>query len=152
MKRREFTAATAALLVSPRRSRAQETRRRLGFLVIGPIVDTAWRDGLRNRGWIDGQNLIIEYREAQSNDHLPALAAELVALSPDLLIAIGPQTAIALKSATTTIPIVFVGVADPVRIGLVQSLAHPGGNITGLATLVPGLASKQIEILWEIVP
>lgn len=152
MKRREFTAATAALLVEPRRSRAQGARRRLGFLFIGPIVDTAWRDGLRSRGWVDGQNLIIEYREAQSNDQLPALAAELVALNPDLLIAVSPPAAVALKSATATIPIVFVGVADPVRLGLVQSLARPGGNITGLATLVPGLPNKAIEILREVVP
>jgi putative tryptophan/tyrosine transport system substrate-binding protein len=155
MKRREFIAATAALLVSPRRSRAQGTRRRLGVLALGPIDDIALLDGLRNRGWIDGRNLIIEYRRTQSQDHLPALAAELVALSPDLLITAGPQAALALKSATATIPIVFVGVADPVGLGLVQSLSRPGGNITGLATLVPGLSglsSKTIETLREIVP
>ena len=155
MRRREFTAATAALLVSPRRSRAQGTRRRLGFLAIGERVadhSNALLDGLRNHGWIDGRNLIIEYRYAQSQDRLPALAAELVALSPDLLIASSPQTALALKSATATIPIVFVAVADPVGIGLVQSLSRPGGNITGLATLVPGFTSKEIEILREIVP
>ena len=124
----------------------------LAFSPLVPIDDIALLDGLRNRGWIDGQNLIIEYRHAQSQDRLPALAAELVALSPDLLIAVGPQTAVALKSATATIPIVFVAVADPVGIGLVQSLSHPGGNITGLATLVPGFASKEIEILRDIVP
>ena len=152
MRRRKFVAATSALLVSPGHSRAQGTRRRLGFLSIGPIDETAWREGLRNRGWIDGQNLIIDYRSAQSQDHLPALAAELVALGPDLLIGVSPPAALALKSATATIPIVFVGVADPVRIGLVQSLGRPGGNITGLATLVPGLANKAIEILKEIVP
>ena len=153
MKRREFTAATAALLVSPRRSRAQGTRRRLGVLVVGTTVDSALLDGLRNRGWIDGQNLIIEYRFAQSQDHLPALAAELVALSPDLLISFSPQVALALKSATATIPIVFVAVAYPVEIGLVQSLSRPGGNITGLATLVPGgVAAKEIQMLKEIVP
>src|SRR5580704_13882658 len=131
MKRREFTAATAALLVPPQRSRAQGTRRRLGVLAVGSIDDIAWRDGLRNRGWINGQNLIIEYRYAQSEDHLPALAAELVALSPDLLIAVGPQTAVVLKSATATVPIVFVGVADPVGLGLVQSLSRPRANTTG---------------------
>jgi putative ABC transport system substrate-binding protein len=152
MKRREFTAATAALLVPPQRSRAQGTRRRLGVLAVGSIDDIAWRDGLRNRGWIDGQNLIIEYRYAQSEDHLPALAAELVALSPDLLIAVGPQTAVVLKSATATVPIVFVGVADPVGLGLVQSLSRPGGNITGFATLVPRFSSKMIQTLREIVP
>ena len=156
MKRREFIAATAALLVSPRRSRAQGTRRRLGVLILGersPTMNKALLDGLRNHGWIDGRNLIIEYRYAQSPDRLPASAAELVALGPDLLLAGNPQTALALKSATANIPIVFVAVADPVGIGLVQSLSRPGGNITGLATFVPGqFISKQIEILREMVP
>ena len=152
MKRREFTAATAALLVSPRRSWAQGTRRRIGVLAVGTAVDSAFLEGLRNRGWIDGQNLIIEYRFAQSQDQLPALAAELVALSPDLIIGFSPQVALALKSATATIPIVFVGVADPVRIGLVQSLPRPGGNMTGLATRVPGFAAKEMEVLREIAP
>lgn len=109
-------------------------------------------DGLRNRGWIDGQNLTIEYRYARSQDRLPALAAELVALGLDLLIALSPQAALALKSATATIPIVFVPVADPIALGLVQSLARPGGNVTGLTTLVPGFTSKEIEVLREIVP
>ena len=152
MRRWEFIAATAALLISPRHSRAQGTRRRLGFLVYGPIDNITFLNGLRNHGWIDGQNLIIEYRHAQSQDRLPAMAAELVALSPDLLFASNPQTALALKSATATIPIVFVTVADPVGIGLVQSLPRPGGNITGLATLVPGFGGKQTELLREMVP
>jgi putative ABC transport system substrate-binding protein len=155
MRRREFIAATAALLVSPRRSRAQGTRRRLGVLGIstpGPIQN-ALLDGLRNHGWIDGRNLIIEYRYAQSQDRLPALAAELIALSPDVLIASSPQTAVALKSATASIPIVFAAVFDPVGLGLVQSLSRPGGNITGLATYAPGdFVAKRIEILREIVP
>jgi len=110
-------------------------------------------DGLRDRGWIDGRNLTIEYRYAQTRYHLlPALAAELVALGPNLLIAIGPESSLALKSATATIPIVFVAVAYPVEIGLVQGLARPGGNITGLATLLPGLPGKEIEVLRELVP
>jgi putative ABC transport system substrate-binding protein len=156
MKRREFIAATAALLVSLRRSRAQGTRRRLGVLVLGersPTMDNALRDGLRNHGWIDGRNLIIEYRYAQSQDRLPASAAELVALSPDLLLAGNPQTAVALKSATATIPIVFAAVFDPLALGLVQSLPRPGGNMTGLATYVPGdWIAKRIEIVRELVP
>jgi putative tryptophan/tyrosine transport system substrate-binding protein len=156
MMRREFIATTTALLVSPRRSLAQGIRRRLGFLVINELLPTLqkpWLDGLRNHGWIDGRNLIIEYRYAPSQDRLPALAAELIALSPDLLIAAGPQVAVALKSATATIPIVFVGVFDPVAIGLVQSMSHPGGNITGLATYVPGdFVAKRIELLREIAP
>jgi putative ABC transport system substrate-binding protein len=90
-----------------------------------PTVQKAWLDGLRNHGWIDGRNLIIEYRYAPSQDRLPAYAAELIALSPDLLIAPNPPAAVALKSATASIPIVFVAVADPVGIGLVQSLSRP---------------------------
>jgi putative ABC transport system substrate-binding protein len=156
MRRREFIAATAALLVSPRRSPAQGTRRRLGFLAINesaPTIQNAWLDGLQSHGWIEGKNLIIEYRYAQSQDRLPTLAAELAALSPDLLIASAPQPAVALKSATASIPIVFVAVFDPVAIGLVQSLSRPGGNITGLATYVPGdFVAKRIEILREMVP
>jgi putative tryptophan/tyrosine transport system substrate-binding protein len=156
MKRRKFIAATAALLVSPRRSLAQGTRRRVGFLAmdtVPPAIQNAWLDGLRNHGWIDGRNLIIEYRFAHSQDRLPAFAAELTALNPDLLIAPNPPAAVALKSATASIPIVFVGVADPVRIGLVQSLSRPGGNITGLATFVPGqFTGKMIETLREMVP
>ncbi|MEA2794503.1 MAG: hypothetical protein QOI87_1883 [Bradyrhizobium sp.] len=155
MRRREFIAATAALLVSPRRSRAQGTRRRVGFLamdVVEPTVQKAWLEGLRNHGWIDGRNLIIEYRYAPSQDRLPAFAAELVALSPDVLIAPNTQAAVALKSATANIPIVFAGVGDPVILGLVQSLSHPGGNMTGLSTVVPGFSGKIIEILREMVP
>ena len=155
MKRREFVAASAALLVSARRSLAQGTRRRVGFLamdVVEPTVQKAWLEGLLNHGWIDGKNLIIEYRYAPSQDRLSAFAAELVALSPDLLIAPNPQAAAALKSATASLPIVFVAVADPVGIGLVRSLSRPGGNITGLAAVVPGFASKLIDTLREMVP
>jgi putative ABC transport system substrate-binding protein len=155
MKRREFIAATAALLVSPRRSLAQGTRRRVGFLamdVVEPTVQRAWLEGLRNHGWIDGRNLIIEYCYAPSQDRLPAFAAELVALSPDVLIAPNTQAAVALKSATANIPIVFAGVGDPVGLGLVQSLSRPGGNMTGLSPVVPGFTGKGIEILREMVP
>src|SRR5712664_2503997 len=155
MKRREFIGASAALLVLPRRSLAQGTRRRVGFLTTGvvePTVQKAWLDGLRNHGWIDGRSLIIEYRYAPSQDRLPAFAAELVALSPDVLIAPNPPAAVALKSATASIPIVFVAVSFPERLGLVQSMSHPGGNITGLATFVPGFTGKIIEILREVVP
>jgi putative ABC transport system substrate-binding protein len=108
---------------------------------------------IAEHGWIDGRNLIIEYRYAPSQDRLPALAAELIALNPDLLIATSPQTTVALKSATASIPIVFVAIADPVKSGLVQSLSRPGGNVTGLATFVSGnFTSKSIETLREMVP
>ncbi|MDQ8731331.1 MULTISPECIES: ABC transporter substrate-binding protein [Bradyrhizobium] len=156
MKRREFIAGTAAILVSPRRSGAQGTPRRIGFLgawADEPARDpahAAWLRGLREKGWIEGKNLLVEYRYAR--DRLPALAAELIALAPDLLIASGPAAALALKSATATIPIVFVAVFDPVGLGLVRSLSHPGGNITGLATTAGVAVAKQIEILRELVP
>jgi putative tryptophan/tyrosine transport system substrate-binding protein len=155
MRRREFIAATAALLVSPQRSLAQGTRRRVGFLamdVVAPTVQSAWLEGLRNHGWVDGRNLIIEYRYAPSLDRLPAFAAELVALSPDLLIAPNTQAAVALKSATANIPIVFAAVGDPVGLGLVQSLSRPGGNLTGLASVNLGFTGKEIEMLREMVP
>src|SRR6476646_3964721 len=155
MKRREFNAATTALLLSPRLSLAQGARRRVGFLAVNevePTVQKAWLDGLRNQGWIDGRNLIIEYRYATSQDRLPAFAAELVALSPDVLIAPNTQAAVALKSATVSIPIVVVGAPFPERLGLVQSLSRPGGNITGLSAYVPGFLGKGLEILREMVP
>jgi ABC-type uncharacterized transport system substrate-binding protein len=154
MKRREFIAGTAALLVSPRRSLAQAARRRVGFLatnVVEPTVQKAWIDGLRTHGWIDGRNLIIEYRYAPSQDRLPAFAAELVALGPDVLIGPNTTASVALKSATANIPIVFVG-AYPEKLGLVQSMSHPGGNITGLAATVPGFVGKEIEILRQMIP
>jgi ABC-type uncharacterized transport system substrate-binding protein len=155
MKRREFIAATAALLVSPRRLRAQGMPRRVGFLggVESPPIQV-WREALRDHGWIEGKNLIIDYRWFEFHaERIPALAAELVALKPDLLIASNPQAAVGLKSATATIPIVFVPVADPVGLGLVQSLSRPGGNITGFTDVVPGdWIGKRIQILQEIVP
>jgi putative tryptophan/tyrosine transport system substrate-binding protein len=157
MKRREFIAGTAVLLVSPRRSWAQGRPRRIGFLVAWvdeparDPVHAAWLSGLREHGWIEGKNLLVEYRYAP--DRLPALAAELTALTPDLVIAAGPQAAVALKSATATIPIVFMAVADPVVIDLVQSLSRPGGNMTGLTSVVPGgFIAKQLEILRELIP
>ena len=154
MKRRDFIAATAALFVSPRLSLAQGTPRRIGvFGLLDLIALEAWRSGLREKGWIEGKNLLVEYRYAETPDRVPMLVAELMALTPDLLVASGPQAAVALKSATTTIPIMFVAVADPVGIGLVQSLSRPGGNMTGLTTWVPGhFVAKHVEILRELVP
>ncbi|WP_035664339.1 ABC transporter substrate-binding protein [Bradyrhizobium sp. Ec3.3] len=156
MKRREFIAASAALLVSPWRSWAQGTPRRIGYL--DPFLNfplyKVWLDSLRDHGWIEGKNLIIDFRNAEGHpQRLPPLATELVALKPDLLVGPSPQVAVALKSATATIPIVFVAVADPVGLGLVQSLSRPGGNITGLSTLVPeDFLEKRLEILRELVP
>src|SRR5258705_8662655 len=157
MKRRDFIAATAALLVSPRPLRAEGPPRRVGYL--DPVFKhlrlfKVWQDSLRDHGWIEAKNLIVDYRSAEGRaERLSALAAELVTLKPDLLVSPSPQVALALKSATATIPIVFVAVFDPVAIGLVQSLSRPGGNMTGLATYAPGdWIAKRIEILRELVP
>ena len=142
MNRRDFVAGTAALLVSPRRSWAQGKPRRVGFLGLGnwgePTLQKAWLEGLRNHGWIDGRSLIIEYRLAPSQDRLPAFAAELVALSPDPLIASTLPAALALKSVTASIPIIFVGASYPERfgpIGLPKSLGvkPTGYNMERLA-------------------
>ena len=156
MKRREFIAASAVLLVSPRRSLAQGKPRRIGFLgawADEPARDplhAAWLNGLREKGWIEGKNLLVEYRFA--SDRLPALAAELVALTPELVVALGPNPALALKSATTTIPIVFVAVYDPVAIRLVQSLSRPGGNITGISDDAAVLTTKRLSLLKHLQP
>ena len=161
MKRREFMAGAAALLVSPRRSWAQGTPRRIGVLNPGTKnlpsdlpIQKVWLGSLRDHGWVVGKNLIVDSRYAEGHaERLPALAAELIALKPDLLVGVSPQPALALKSATATIPIVFEAVFDPVEIGLVQSLSRPGGNVTGLATYARGdFLAKRIEIFRELIP
>src|SRR5262245_12337596 len=156
MDRRDFIAGTAALLVSPRRSWAQGPPRRVGYLDTAPLYlpnYKVWQDSMRNHGWIEGKNLIVDYRSAENHaERLAPLANELVALKPDVLVGPSTQIALALKSATASIPIVFLA-GDPVRVGLVQSLSHPGGNVTGLTPIVPGhFVSKGIQILREMVP
>jgi putative ABC transport system substrate-binding protein len=157
MRRREFIAGTAALLVSPRRSWAQGPPRRVGYLDSAPLYlpnFKVWQDSLRDHSWIEGKNLIVDYRSAEGHaERVAPLANELVALKPDVLVGPSPQEALALKSATASIPIVFAAVSQPVRLGLVQSLSHPGGNVTGLAAVVPGhFVGKGIQILREMVP
>ena len=114
----------------------------------------AFDEGLRQRGYIEGQNLKVERRNAGGQpDRLPAVAKELVDLRPDVIVASAPQPNRAVKDATSTIPIVMVGVADPVQAGLVDSLAHPGGNLTGVSTVVPGgIMAKSLELLHQIAP
>jgi ABC-type uncharacterized transport system substrate-binding protein len=156
MKRREFIAGTAALLVSPWRSWAQGTPRRVGYLDSAPLylpLFKVWQDSLHDHGWIEGKNLIIDYRSAESHaERLAPLANELVALKPDVLVGASTQEALALKSAAASIPIVFAASSYPERSGLVQSMSHPGGNVTGLAAVVPGFNGKMIEILREMIP
>jgi putative ABC transport system substrate-binding protein len=113
----------------------------------------AFRSGLRERGWIEGQNILFEFREAEGNfARLPGLAADLVRLKVDLILARSSQFVQPAKEATSSIPIVFVVHADPVGTGHVASLARPGGNITGLANLVVDLAPKLLELLGSAIP
>ena len=112
-----------------------------------------FRLGLRELGYVEGKNIIIEYRYAEGKlDRLPELAAELVRLKVDVIVTAGPSATRAAKEATATIPIVMTWDYDPVGNGFVASLARPGGNITGLSTLAPELSGKQLELLKEIIP
>ena len=113
----------------------------------------AFRQGLRELGYVEGKNIIIENRYAEGKlDSLPALAAELVRLKVDVIVTAGPAATRPAKEATSTIPIVMTNEGDPVRTGFVASLAQPGGNITGLSTLAPELSGKRLELLKEIIP
>jgi putative tryptophan/tyrosine transport system substrate-binding protein len=117
------------------------------------VRDEAFRQGLRELGYIEGKNIVVEWRFAEGKlDRLPALAAELVRLKADIIITGGPPATRAAKEATSTIPIVMTFDPDPVGSGFVASLARPGGNITGLSTLAPELSGKQLELLKEVVP
>ena len=138
---------------------AQQTKRvpRIGFLA-APSQSffsaraEGFRQGLRNLGYIEGKNIVIEYRYADGNlRRLPELAEELVSLKVDVIVASGAG-GMAAKNATQTIPIVFVSVQDPVASGLVDSLAKPGGNVTGLSNLASELSGKRLELLKETVP
>ena len=116
------------------------------------LVD-AFRQEMSKLGWVEGKNISIDYRFAEgSRERLPELAADLIRLKVDLIVVIGVQSALAAKKGTTTIPIVFASAPDPVGLGLVASLARPGGNVTGLSNLAPELNTKRLEILKDAVP
>jgi putative ABC transport system substrate-binding protein len=141
-------------------AQAQQTGKvfRIGFLDTGTasgsaVLLEALQQELGRLGWIEGKNITVEYRFAeQKNERLPALAEDLVGLKVDLIVVSGTGPALAAKSATTTVPIVMANIGDPVRSGLVASLARPGGNITGLSSLLTELNTKRLEILNDAVP
>jgi ABC-type uncharacterized transport system substrate-binding protein len=147
-------------LAAPLAAEAQQTATvaRIGWLGLNlaaaPHVPEAFRQGLRDLGYVEGRNVVIEYRDAEGKpERLPALAAELVALKVDVILAAGTPQALAAKNATKTIPIVFAsGASDPVTSGLVTSLGRPGGNVTGLTGLGPELVGKVLELLTQAVP
>jgi putative tryptophan/tyrosine transport system substrate-binding protein len=150
-----FLTFTFVILAAPPAVPAQQPVKRIGYLAQitrAPLVE-AFRQGLRELGYREGQNLAIEFRDAEGKpERLPALAAELVQLHVDVIVTHPTNAARAAKHATTMIPIVMAGADDPVRTGLVASLARPGGNITGLSNFGPDLSGKRLELLKEAVP
>ena len=152
-----FAAVVLGLLWPPPPSDAQRSAgvARIGYLTptSQPAREEVFRQELRRLGYTEGQGLVMEYRSANGScDRLPDLAAELVALKVDVLVAVVTHAALAAKKATATIPIVMVGVSDPVGVGLVASLARPGGNVTGTSSLAANVVGKQLESLREMLP
>jgi putative ABC transport system substrate-binding protein len=160
MRRREFIGLISGAVAWPLAARAQQPSAkvfRIGFLGSAtadnlPKRPEAFRAGLRDLGYQEGRDFVIEYRWADGNyDRLPALIADLARLNVDVIVTHGTPAALAAKTATT-IPVVLAVVADPLGSGIVSSLARPGGNVTGLTYFQPELAAKRLELLKEIMP
>jgi putative tryptophan/tyrosine transport system substrate-binding protein len=159
MRRRAFITLVGGAVALPMGVRAQETGKvyRIGYLGFGtaiPQLQEIFRQGLRELGWREGHNIFIEYRYAEGRyDLLPGLAYELIQLKVDIIVASPTPAAMAAKEATQTIPIVGVGLDNPVQHGLIASLAHPGGNVTGLSYGPgPELFGKDLELVRELIP
>jgi putative ABC transport system substrate-binding protein len=155
-RHRASAAIAATLLLFAPQAGGQQPVHRVGVLVQSEIPEQAeaWPRGLREHGWVEGENIQVDYRYYSDRaESIPALAAELAALKPEVIVAVGPVPARAVRGATSTVPLVFLGIADPIGLGFVESLARPGGNATGIATLVPeGFNGKQLQVLKELVP
>jgi ABC-type uncharacterized transport system substrate-binding protein len=151
-----FALIAVGMVAAPGAADAQQAVKfpRIGYLSPIPHPREAdFRQELRRLGYVEGESITIEYRSAQGNfDRLPELAAELVDLEVDVIVAQVTQAAIAAKKATATIPIVMIAVSDPVASGLVASLARPGGNVTGTSAVAAGVVGKQLELVRELVP
>jgi len=156
MDRRQLLVMLGSALAAPFAVRAQQQRVfRIGFLgnstaaleanLVGPF-----REGLRDLGFVEGQNIVIEYRWADGKyERFPELITELVALNVDIIVTAATPAALAVKRATVRIPLVMAAVGDPVGTGLVESLSRPGGNFTGLTAIAPDLEGKRLELLRE---
>src|SRR2546426_3983480 len=158
-RRRFLLTSLVCAFASPHATGAQQAAKiaRIGWLAgnraASPHLPEAFRQGLRDLGYVESGNVVIEYRDAEGKfERLPALAAELVALKVDVIVAGGTPQALAAKQATRTLPIVFAAAVDPVESGLVTSLARPGGNVTGLSNLAQELVGKRLEQLKQAVP
>jgi putative tryptophan/tyrosine transport system substrate-binding protein len=159
MRRREFIAGLGGAAAWPLAARAEQPSKvaRIGFLNVAPA--SAWADdveafqvGLHDLGYIEGKNIVIEFRWAVTLDQLPELATELVRMNVDVIVAPASTEVEPVRQVTKTIPIVFAQHADPVGLGHVASLAHPGGNITGVSMVLTELAAKALQILKDAVP
>ena len=158
MKRRDFI-AFLGVAVWPVVAQAQQAGKiyRIGMFTAGaPLLSKTWSiftNGLKELGWTEGKNIVFERQYAENNlDRLPELAAELVRLDVDVIVAFGTLAPLAAKQATSTIPIVMTAAGDPIGSGLVASLARPGGNVTGMSLMAPDLAGKRLELLKEVLP
>jgi putative tryptophan/tyrosine transport system substrate-binding protein len=160
MNRRAFVTGLGAVLAAPRAAEAQQAARvwRIGYLAAGDGSENltylnAFRQGLRELGYVEGRSIAIEYRWGEGKyERLPKLVAELVQSHVDVIVAANAPSAQAAKEATTRTPIVMTVLVDPAATGLVASLARPGGNVTGLSMMAPELAGKHLELLREVVP
>jgi len=158
--RRRFVLGGAAICAAPRLAAGQSADRALRLAILSEATEAArapnWKrffGRLAELGYVEGRNLVVEARHAEGVPaRLPALAAELVAWRPDVVVAVATPSAVAAKNATATIPVVFVGPADPVGSGLVTNLGRPGGNVTGFSPMQAEIGGKWIELLRELVP
>ena len=161
MRRREFITLLGSAAISPIAARAQQSLpvRHVGVLAAGEGTDkeiaarlAAFQNALKELGWSPGTNLQVDVRFGVTDDSLREKAKELVGLTPDIVLAMAPPSVIALRKVTHSIPIVFAAVTDPVGLGIVQSLSHPGGNATGFLSAEFGFGGKLLEVLKEISP
>jgi putative ABC transport system substrate-binding protein len=161
MRRRDFIAGLAGAAAWPVGARGQQSNRarRIGILVNLAADDPesqarigAFLQGLQEFGWAIGRNVRVDYGWAPDADNMPRSATEMVALAPDVILANANPTVLALQQATRTIPVVFVAVTDPVAGGFIESLARPGGNMTGFTSAEFGMSAKWLELLKELVP
>src|SRR5215207_1196610 len=155
MRRREFIALAGAATVAPVYRAKAQRRRTIAYFAPARTqhLIAAFQNGLRDLGYVEGQNLTIDYHFAsERNQTLEAAASDLVARAPDVIVVVGVATATPVRRATATIPIVFAPAGDPVRSGLVPSLAYPGGNLTGVSLYASELNEKRLEVLKEAFP